>query len=61
MFEEVDEELLEEFEIWKLIVRQVASWDELVNVYTVEDVIKANDVLNIVDEISEIQNPPSPK
>jgi len=61
LFEEVDEELLEEFEIWKLIVRQVASWDELVNVYTVEDVIKANDVLNIVDEISEIQNPPSPK
>ena len=40
-----------------MVIRQVATWEELNTYYSVDDAIKLGDALDIADEVSEIFNP----
>lgn len=58
----VSPELLSEWELWKLVIKGIATWPELnSNAWTFDDVMKANDILDVKDAIESAFTPKIPK
>ena len=49
--EAIDEELRDELMIWRLVIKGVATLQEIETFYSLDDVIRANTMLDITDAI----------
>jgi hypothetical protein len=49
----VDEELLEEWPIWRLVESRIVSLTEIESTWSLDDVLRANTVLDIKAKIEE--------
>ena len=41
--------------IWRLVLRQIASYEEIVRTWTLAEVMRANEWIDIMDDESHIQ------
>lgn len=58
----VDHDLLSEWELWRIILKGIATYSELqTNAWSFDDVLKANDVLDIKEAIEAAFMPKLPK
>lgn len=56
---QVDDELLDELDLWFLVINKVATWKELNDDYTMDDVEKATAAFSIHNKIqNELSKPP---
>lgn len=49
-------ELKEEQILWRLVINKICTWHELETSYTLKDVMKANAMLDIQNEIDSIMS-----